>query len=323
MTKINILASFDLPKKQLSKIQEISKDITVQANSNEEELLELVKDADILFAGKFSKQLFLAANNLKWVHFTGAGIDKLIFPELLSSKVELTNSRGIFSTTISEHVLMFMFMLNRKMNLFFQYQKDKQWNRVGGYLGEKLEELEGKTLGVIGFGGIGQELARKANCLGMYVIATNKTMLDNKPVFVDEFIPLNSLNRLLAESDFVVLTLPLTAETEGLMGEEKFKAMKRTAYLINVSRGKIVQQDKLINALETGVIAGAALDTFEEEPLGHDSKLWMMDNVIITPHVAGVSNFFVERVVKLFCHNLGLFLAQKPLINNLNRENSY
>jgi phosphoglycerate dehydrogenase-like enzyme len=323
MSRIKILVSFDLPKRYLCKIQQVSQDVTVIVSSDENELLELIKDTDIMFAGKFSKQMFLATKKLKWIHFTGAGIDKQVFPEIINSNIILTNSRGIFSTAISEHTLMFMLMFNRKMNLFFQNQASKQWNRFGGYLGGSLDELEGKTLGIIGFGGIGQKLARKAKCLGMNVIATKRNQLESKPAFLDELIPVDGLRQLLVKSDFVVLTLPLTAQTKGLIGEEELKAMKKTSYLINVSRGKIVQEDKLLEALDKGVIAGAALDTFEEEPLSQDNKLWALDNVIITPHVAGVSNLFVQRTVNLFCQNLSLFLAHESLINKVKIENGY
>lgn len=323
MKKINVLVSFDLPEFYCKKILNLSDRISVNKSSNESELLELLKDAEILFSGKFLKQMIFSAPNLKWIQSTGAGVDNLMFPEIADRDVIITNSGNIFSNAISEQVLMYILMFSRNMNLFFRNQENKQWNRLGGYLAGNLQEIEGKTVGIIGFGAIGKELAKKAKCLGMKVIATKRTPLQDKPAFLDEFIPKDNLVSLLGKSDFVVLALPLTAQTDRLIGEEEFNAMKKTAYFINVSRGKIVQENKLLTALEKGAIAGAALDTFEEEPLSHSSKLWSMDNVIITPHVAGMSNLFIERAVNAFCQNLRLYLAHKPLINIVNKENGY
>ncbi len=322
MKKLNILISFDIPDKYMEKIQDISKDIKLKKCSDESELLMLIEEADVLFAGKFSREMLLKAKKLKWIQCTGVGIDRFYYHELLTSEVIITNAGGIFSTAISEHIIMFMLFLTRRMDLFIENKSKKKWNRYGGYSSELLEELAGKTLGIIGIGNTGKELAKKAKCLGMNVLGVKKNLI-TKPSYLDELFLLQDLDQFLTKSDFIVLTLPLTEETKGLIGEHQLLSMKKTAYLINVSRGKIIDEDKLLSALEQGKIAGAAIDTFNEEPLPINSKFWELENVIITPHMAGVSKLFNERITNLFCENLLLFIQKKPMLNIVNKKDGY
>lgn len=267
--------------------------------------------------------MFLAARKLRWIQTTGAGIDRFLFPEVVNSQVIITNAGDILSNPISEHVIAIMLSFCRKLQFFIINQREKKWERYGGYVGEQFEELSGKTIGIVGLGRIGEKVAKKAKSLGMRVIATKRNLSAPKPNYVDKLIHRENLRELLKKSDFVVLTVPFTKETEGLIGEAQLRCMKKTSYLINVSRGKIVQEDELIKALEEGWIAGAGLDTFEEEPLIQDSKLWDMKNVIITPHVAGISRCFLERVTNVFCQNLKLFLNNETLINIVDKNSGY
>jgi len=217
-----------------------------------------------------------------------------------------------------------MLCLCRKLHMFIRNQAERKWERFESRASvEQIEELSGKTVGIVGLGRIGTELARKAKCLGMRVIATKRDASQRTSTCVDQLVDPADLNQLLTESDFVVLSLPLTEETEGMMGETQFKGMKRTAYLVNVSRGKIVQEDKLVEALKKGWIAGAGLDTFENEPLPNGSELWSLRNVIITPHVAGLTPFYMERLTSIFCENLDRFIHKRPLINVVDKTLGY
>ena len=321
---MKVLVSFDLPGVYVEKIRSVSPTLEVVKSADKDEALRLIKDADILFAGFFSRDLFIAAKKLKWIQAWGAGVDRILLPEVVNSRVIVTNAGGIHPTPISEHVVGLMLCLSRKLHLFIRNQAEKKWRRYeSADPTEQVEELTDKTVGIIGLGRIGTEIARKAKCLGMRVIATKRDPSTSGSASLDRLLYPKDLNILLAESDFVILSLPLTKETQGMIGEQQFRTMKQTSYLINVSRGKIVQEDKLVEALKQGWIAGAGLDTFENEPLPESSELWGFKNVIITPHVAGLTPYYEDRLTVIFCENLNRFIHKKPLINVVNKTLGY
>jgi len=324
MKKTKILISFGLPEVFVTKIKSVSPNIEVLQSQDKEEALHLIEDVDILFAGFFSKELFLAARRLKWIQAWGAGVDRLLLPEVVKSRVIVTNAGGVHPTPISEHVIGLMLCLCRKLHLFIKNQTERKWEGFESWASaEQVEELSGKTVGIVGLGRIGTEIAQKARCLGMRVIATKRDPSQMPSTNVDRLVHPTDLTQLLGESDFIVLSLPLTKETKGMIGKPQFENMKRTAYLINVSRGEIVQEDKLIEALKQGWIAGAGLDTFENEPLPGDSELWGFRNVIITPHVAGLTPHYMERLTEIFCENLDRFIQKQPLINVVDKTLGY
>jgi D-2-hydroxyacid dehydrogenase (NADP+) len=324
MSQVRVLISFDLPSAYVKKIQDVAANVEVVQSEEEKELLGLVKDADVLFAGFFSPKMFLSARRLKWIQTAGAGVDRFLFPEVVKSRVVVTNAGGVHPIPVSEHAIGMMFCFCRKLHLFVRNQTQRQWKRYDSWTSvEQVEELSGKTVGIVGLGRIGGEIAEKAKCLGMKVLATRRDPSRPLPGYVDRVIDPKDLKELLAESDFVVLSLPLTKETERMIGEDQLRSMKRTGYLINVSRGRIVQEDRLTHALKEGWIAGAGLDTFENEPLPPDSELWGFENVIITPHVAGLTPHYLERLTGIFCENLTRFLRNEPLINVVDKALGY
>jgi len=261
---------------------------------------------------------------LKWIQAWGAGVDNILVPEVVKGPVIVTNAGGVHPIPISEHVLGLMLCQCRKLHLFIKNQAERKWERFESSSSvEQIEELSGKTVGIVGLGRIGTEIAKKAKCFGMRVVATKRNPSKTASKSVDKLLSPADLSRLYAESDFVVLSLPLTKETEGMIGESQFKSMKRTAYFINVSRGKIVQENKLVEAIKEGWIAGAGLDTFETEPLPKESPLWGFKNVIITPHVAGLTPFYMERLTIMFCENLARFLHKQPLVNVVDKNLGY
>jgi phosphoglycerate dehydrogenase-like enzyme len=268
--------------------------------------------------------MFLAARKLKWIQSVGAGVDRYLFPEVVKSHVIITSASGVHPIPISEHVIGMMLCFCRKLHFFIRSQIEGKWEGYEGRFGEEqIEELTEKTVGIVGLGKIGDELARKTKCLGMRVVATRRNPHAAKPSYVDKLVNPENLKELLNESDFVVLTLPLTKETQGIIGEEQLLSMKKTSYLINVGRGKLVQEDKLVQALKEGWIAGAGLDTFEKEPLPQESELWNMQNVIITPHIAGATPHYLERLTDIFCENLKRFLRDENLINVVDKTLGY
>jgi D-2-hydroxyacid dehydrogenase (NADP+) len=324
MNKMKVLISFDLPGVYVERIRSVSPTLEVVQSEDKEEALRLVEDADVLFSGFFSKELFLSAKKLKWIQAWGAGVDRFLFPEVVKSRVIVTNAGGVHPTPISEHVIGMMLCFCRRLHLFIRNQAERKWETYeSGASTEQVEELAGKTVGIIGLGRIGTEIAQKARCLGMIVMATKRDPSRPASTSVDRLIFPADLKQLLAESDFVVLSLPLTQETQGMIGEAQLKSMKQTGYLINVSRGKIVQESKLIEALKQGWIAGAGLDTFESEPLPESSELWSFKNVIITPHIAGLTPYYMERLTNIFCENLHRFILEQPLMNVVDKTLGY
>jgi len=217
-----------------------------------------------------------------------------------------------------------MLVLNRQLKKYVGYQQKGYWSKDELMNHSHFPQiLEEKSLGIIGLGHIGRELARRARCFGMKIIAVKKHIPPTEIEGVDKLLPEEDLPVLLRESDYAVICVPLTKQTWGLIGEKELRLMKSTAFLINVARGKIVKQDELIKALREGIIAGAALDVIEKEPLPKNSPLWYMDNVIITPHVAGVFPGFWVKNVNLFVDNYRRFVQGEELINIVNKREGF
>ena len=297
----------------IEKIKALSPDIQVLI---EEDVLKVIADVDILIAGRFNAKILHKATNLKWVHALAAGVDRLLFPEFIDSDIMLTNSSGVHPIPISEHVLGMMLMFTRGLHAAMKSQFQKKWKRPTPV------ELYGKTLGIIGFGSIGERIGQLGKCCGMRVIGL-KTTVDRPTEYADELITPDDRDILLEQSDFVVLSLPLAPQTTHYISLPELKKMKDTAYLINISRGKTIKEADLILALQSGIIGGAGLDVFEKEPLPPDSPLWDMDNVIITPHYAGSTPDYFNRAISIFCDNLERYLKGAPLLNRVDKKRGY
>ncbi len=313
---MKVLAAFELGGEFVKRLQD-HYPVTVSVCSDKSKLAEAARDSDVLITSwRLPSGVIKSANSLKWIHSIGAGVDGILTPEVLESSAIVTSSSGIHREPISEHVFAFMLSFVRGFHIFAHQQARKEWKRP------ELQELAGKTLGIVGLGEIGSEIAVKAKSFGMKVIAVKRTPSE-KPRAVDELWLQDRLKDLLSQSDFVVLSLPLTHETRSYFGVTEFQNMKKSAYFINISRGKIVQEAKLIQALQEGWIAGAGLDVFEEEPLPMNSPLWEMPNVIITPHVAGTNPQYMERAMAIFEENLQRFLKGEPLENLVDKKLGY
>jgi phosphoglycerate dehydrogenase-like enzyme len=302
-----------LTRDHIKKIESLSNDIHVLI---QEDVLKVIEDVDILIAGTFNTEILHRATNLKWVHALAAGVDRLLFPEFVNSPIMLTNSSGVHPIPISEHVLGMMLMFARGLHDAMRSQFQKKWERPTPV------ELYGKTLGIIGFGSIGERIGHLGKCCGMRVIGLKNT-IDYPSTNADELLPPGKLDILLEQSDFVVVSLPLTTQTIHYISLKELKTMKDTAYLINISRGKIIKEDDLIQALQTGIIQGAGLDVFEEEPLPSDSPLWDLKNVIITPHYAGSTPEYFNRAITIFYDNLQRYLKGEPLLNKVDKKRGY
>jgi len=313
---LNILVLNNLANRHKDAIAAVMPGITVTV-SDVEHAGELIAETDILVAWGWTdiRPLYLAAPRLKWVHALSAGVEGLICPEIQASDIILTNSKGIHGIPVSEHVFSLMLAFTRGLNLLIRRQLDKKWERV------TTDEIHEKTIGIVGLGSIGREIAKKAKGLGMEVVATKQEMTTE--IFVDKLYKPEQLHEMLAVCDFVVVALPLTEKTAGLFTLEEFKAMKPTAYFFNIARGAIVREADLAKALQLGIIKGAGLDVFEAEPLPADSPLWSMDNVIITPHLAAISPCYLDRAVKLFVDNLTRYTQNREMFNIVDKKKGY
>lgn len=247
--------------------------------------------------------------NVRWFHSFSAGIDHPAFGALLERGVTLTNSSGSSSVPIAEYVMAMMLRVTKRMDAWSAAQRERRWESL------ETQELSGKTAGIVGLGHIGSEVARLAKAFRMNVIGCRRARRAVR--YVDEIVPPEGLPALLAASDFVVLAVPLSSATERLIGKRELDAMRRDAWLINISRGRVVDEAALIDALQQRTIGGACLDVFEQEPLPPDSELWSLSNAIITPHNSGGSPRNVERATSIFLDNLRRYVDGRPLRNRV------
>lgn len=282
--------------------------------------LEQAGDAEVFF-GFPSRELLLAAPKLRWIQSPSAGVDYLFrLPELRDSDIILTNARGAHGPSIGEHVFALLLALTRGIPVDLSWQRQHHWGHDEAY--RTLTEIRGATLGIIGYGSIGRAVARRARGFEMEVLA-----LDSHPVlaepYVNEVLSPRNLDDLLRASDVVVVAAPYTPQIHHLLDAAALAKLRPGAHLIVVSRGGIVDEAALVDALRSGRLAGAALDVTEQEPLPPDSPLWEAPNLIITPHVAGASAQKERRVVEIFRDNLIRYLHHEPLRNLVDKERGY
>ena len=258
------------------------------------------------------------APNLKWIQLTSAGADRLLNSGFIEGGITVTTVSGLHATPIGEFVLNAILMFAKGAPTAMHAQRKHEWSRFAP------RELSGKTVGIVGLGHIGSEVGRLAKAFGCRVVATKRSATEpHRGLYADVILPSADLPRLLAESDFVVLSMPLTPETRGMIGEVELRSMKPTAVLVNIARGPVTVESALIRALQEGWIAGAALDVFDQEPLPADSPFWDMENVILTPHISGGTEIYNERAVAIFAENLRRYLADEPLENVVDPARGY
>lgn len=282
-----------------------------------EEAHDHFTDAEIVAAFPMRVPDIALLPRAKWLHSFSAGVDKILSPQVAVSDIHLTNSSGIHATPIAEHIIATLLIFVRQFHKTFRQQEQHVWQKR-----KSITELREQTILVVGLGEIGTEAARLAKAFGAVVWAVSRSG-KNKPIFVDRLETSDKLDELLQSADFVVITLPHTQETHHLFGRAKLQKMKSLAVIINIGRGGIIQENDLIEALKEGKIAGAALDVFETEPLGRESPLWDMENVIITPHHSGLSRKYMDRATELLCKNLRAYLKGEPLPNLVDKNLGY
>ena len=284
-----------------------------------------IDDVEVLLHGFLAadayERLLVRASSLRWVHSAAAGVERLLTPAARARGVWLTNARGVFSRPIAEYVLMMMLAVSRRLPQLLELQAERTWQPL------EARELRDVTLGIVGFGSIGRAVAELAAPFGPRVIAMRRgpTPRPDEPPLPPgvELCGPEAFGDLLSASDFVVLAVPLTVETEDLVDDRALALMKRTAWLVNVARGRLIVERALLRALREGRLGGAVLDTFRDEPLLPTSPFYDLANVILTPHTSWSSGRVLDRSVELFADNLRRFAAGEPLRNSVDAGAGY
>ncbi|MGE5124243.1 MAG: D-2-hydroxyacid dehydrogenase, partial [Acidobacteriaceae bacterium] len=326
------------PDELIKQISEVSPRLSVEkivARKADEINDEVWKRIEVLYTNRVLP-LPEQAPRLRWIQFHWAGLDHAL-DELITQKegISITSMSGASASQMAEHAITMMLALGHHMPDVFSFQKKSEWPS-GRWELFSPREMRGSTVGIVGYGSIGRQIARLLQVFGTTVLATKRDVLhpedtgysldelgDPSGDFVNRLYPPQALCTMIKECDFVVVTLPLTPATQGLLGMKELAAFKPEAYLVDISRGGIVDHNHLIPLLKERKIAGAALDVYPVEPLPADSPLWKLPNVILTPHVAGFSPHYDERAVALFTHNLRRYLEELPLYNRLDPELGY
>jgi len=287
-------------------------------------LREAFVDAEVYCGFGIPREIFEVSDKLRWVHSGAAGVGGSLFPEMCDSDVIFTNSAGTHGVPVAEHAVAMMFYFARALDqVEASRRKGCPWDRDRvARAPSPVSELIDSVVCVVGYGGIGREVGRQAKGLGMRVWAVNRTG-GKVPDEVDRLFGPDALLEALAGSDYVVITVPHTAETDRMIGASELSAMKESAVLINVARGRIIDEAALIAALRSRALRGAGLDVFWDEPLPSTSPLWDLDNVCITPHIGGVSPRFWDRETELIIENARRYLAGAPMLNVVNKQMGY
>ena len=299
-------------------------ELDVAQQNSYENVEQHLADVEILFGISIRPEQFLAARKLRWIHSQAAAVHQFMFPELVNSNVIVTNARDVHGPVVAEQVIAMMFALAKRLPAALRFQQKHVWGQ-DAFSGGPLRTLEfaGATVGLVGLGSIGRNVAKHASALGMRVIAVRAHPEKEKPKYVDAVLPTSKLQELLAQSDYVVLSAPVTPETAGMIGARQLAAMKPEAFLLNVGRGPLIDETALFEVLRDHKIGGAALDVFDEEPLPPGSPLWDLENLLITPHTGGISEKMWERHYVLFCDNLRRYLSGQQLLGLVDKQSGY
>ncbi len=315
---MNVLLRMDLEASLVEDIRQVDDKVRVVRTETEAEALEVMPEVEVI-CGEINRALFARRKKLAWIQSWGAGVDGLLYPELVESDVMLCSAKGTVGVHLADHGMALLLALTRGIHTAL---RNPGWDRVRWPIRDASWELVDRTMGIVGLGGTGRELARRAGAFGMRVVAVDPEEVEVPPE-VEACWGMDRFHALLEQSDVVAICAPLTAETEGLFDRAAFARMQNHALLINVTRGRIVDEAAILEALNENRIGGAGLDVVPQEPLPGDHPLWEMENVVITPHTAGGSPNRDGRCVALFCENLRRYLDGLPLLSVIDKRKGY
>lgn len=339
--KVHVLCTREFTSAQLDRLRAVSPRLVVEQRSakSRAELTEVLTSETNVLLTTFPPEALARMPHLQWVQARSAGVNAFVgTPVWTEPAIALTSGSGVHGITMAEYVTGMMIALARDFLGFLDFQKRSCWpmspkNHVEQFPGR---ELRGATLLIIGYGSIGREIGRQAQALGLRVLAVKRDPSvrtdhgfvvagtgDPDGTIPEKIVGPAQLDELLPEAEYVVIASASTPQSRHLIGEAQLGLMRSDAFLINIARGDIIDEAALVRALSERSIAGAALDVFEQEPLPADSPLWRLDNVVISPHVAGITPRYDEHLVGLFAENLRRFLAGEPLLNLVDRDRGY
>lgn len=287
-------------------------------------LSEEIVDAEVYCGFGLPREAFRRAEELCWIHTAAAGVSGILYPELRESDVILTNAAGVYAPPMAEHALAGILHFTRGLDLAVAARGRGEWarDRIAGE-GSPVRELAGRCVGVVGYGGAGRAVGRRARALGLRVWGLRRRPSGEPPGEVERMLGPEALPELAREADYLVLCLPETPETRGLVDGEVLSALGPDGVLVNLARGEVVEEGALVRALEARTLRGAVLDVFREEPLPPSSPFWALENVLITPHVSGVSSRVWERQSELILENVRRYLDGQTLRNVVDKERGY
>jgi D-2-hydroxyacid dehydrogenase (NADP+) len=318
------VAFWQTPKSQVDRLHERFPEINFRHALTDDEASLAIETTDIALASRLSAAMVERAPRLRWVHSTAAAVANLLpLDEFAARGIIVTNSRGIQAVPIAEHVMGGLLALARRFNVMFDAQRDRRWIQNELTRDAWPWSLQGRKMTILGLGTIGQEVARRAHAFGISVTGIRRRLEQPAPPFVERMVGPDRLHDALPGCDVLVISAPFISGTDGLIGAREIALLNAGAIIINVARGKIVDEAALIAAIQTGHLGGAVLDVFEREPLDRASPLWSLPNVIISPHSAGVRPDHWEEVIDLFSENLRRFQRGEPLLNMVNCDAGY
>lgn len=322
MKPVTLLVLSSPADPHLAMLERLPPGTRIIAGDRPEAFESAARDADAIlawFTGReLLQQVWKMAPRVRWVHASSAGVDTLLFPELVESPVPLTNARGAFSWALGEFAVAAILFFAKDLRRMVRSQEAGVWAPFD------IEGVRGKTLGIIGYGDIGRAVAERAHGIGMRILAVRRRpeLCANDPLLTRAYPP-ESVREMMAEADYLVLSAPLTAETRGLIAEAEIAAMKPSAVLINVGRGPVVDERALIRALEERRIRGAALDVFEQEPLPVGHPFYRLDNVLLSPHCADHTTGWMAQSMEIFLDTFERFSKGEPLRNVVDKHRGY
>ncbi len=338
MKPIEMLTTINFNEDEVNLVKESSRQVKVKflpSRKAEDIPREVWEKIEILYTDRVLPQPEWVPN-LKWIQFHYAGIDfALQHPLMQGSGITFTTQSGSSASQVAEYIVMMLLVLGHKLPEMIRHQSEKLWSPKRWDIFSP-QELRGSTVGLIGYGSIARQTARLLQPFGVQILAVKRNVFqpqdqgyllegqgDPDGDFFTRLYPMQAIQSVIRECDFIVITLPLTTHTRHLIGAEELSVCKPTAYIINASRGGIIDEDALLKALDENKLAGAALDVFQQEPLPAEHPIWTQANVLATPHIAGNSRFYNQRSVALFTENLNRYLAGEPLFNVYNPEHEY
>ena len=334
MTRV-VLVSAPIEQERVERLKRVSSDLTLAHSPSLSSEDSLWQEVEIIYGFPWKVPTLEQAPHLRWIQLYSAGADRLVDNPLFQSEVMITTASGVHAINIAEYVFAMTQAWYRRLPQLFIWKQGKEWSKDKESTESSIEELHGKTIGIVGYGSIGRQIARLAQAYGMRVLAMQRgdnhkdtgyqfpNVGDPEGALPEKYYTFDSLHTMLQECDVVVVAVPLTKETKAMFNAEAFQAMKDSAFFVNIARGDVCDETALVDALQQKKIAGAALDVFQQEPLPTTSPLWELPNVLMSPHDSGVTPHYNERAATIFEENLRRYLADQPLYNLVDKKRGY